>query len=532
MAWRNYITTHPKYWDVAYDGGTMPADPNYFRSWGGQYGHIDPGMPLDAADCPSGMSACTWGDWLAYRYGQTAALSGAYGVMLSDFTDSEPRSMLNTHDFNPRILAAYAASPNSAGQPIYPNGVPGATTQAKASYLVTNDFNRWVDFVGGTYAKYYGALASRLGAAAGRTGLTIDQCGGPAGNRRLFGTDARIIASSIPAGQYICEFDDQTIQVGRGGPLQQPPAQELAGAVVAAAREPLIRNGANLEADDSNYWSAIASFYPTLSAADRTEVGYKLLKRIWTWQAWAHIADRSGDVRRALAFVSRDYWDAGTLTNVALGQLQSSIQSVVPAKPFGPAIYYSVAIERATQQTAAASAGAQLYGPYLTYMQPPTLQAFLDSGSAAGYYVSDAALAKISKGSANAPSAWVVLEPGALLPASENASLSAIAPVVTSAAALAALPNQPLTFAKGMTGFGFFDQTNRLIVVASNPSTAPGASSSTGAIGMSGTGFSNGWHKWVNLLTGATGSVLFTNGAASMTQTLSRWDTQVYAFAP
>ena len=45
-----------------------------------------------------------------------------------------------------------------------------------------------------------------------------------------------------------------------------PPMQELAGFVIAAAREPLMRNGANLEADDPAYWSAIAQFYPSLSS--------------------------------------------------------------------------------------------------------------------------------------------------------------------------------------------------------------------------------------------------------------------------
>jgi hypothetical protein len=160
------------------------------------------------------------------------------------------------------------------------------------------------------------------------------------------------------------------------------------------------------------------------------------------------------------------------------------------------------------------------------------LQSFLDSGSAAGYYVSDAALPKITKGTANAPFAWMVIDPSNSLPAWEKSQLAAIAPVVNSVAELAALPNQPLTFANGLTGFGFYDQTGRFIVVISNPSTAVGATTITGNVSATGTGLSNGSHTWTNLITGETGSLYFSNGAATATLSVARWDTQVYAINP
>ena len=73
--------------------------------------------------------------------------------------------------------------------------------------------------------------------------------------------------------------------------------------------------------------------------------------------------------------------------------------------------------------------------------------------------MSDAALGAIAKGSAYAPSAWVVLDAGnGYMPAGEMSQLQAIAPVVTSVAGLAAVPQQPLTFSAGLSGFGFFDQ--------------------------------------------------------------------------
>ena len=388
----------------------------------------------------------------------------------------------------------------SNGQPIYPNGVPGSTVSAQASYLVANDFSRWVDFTSTGYSKFYAALANRLGAATGRTGLVIDQCGANPSMRRLYATDERIVATVMSPKSYLCNWDDQLIQLGRSGPILTPPIQEVAGAVAAAAREPLIRNGANIEADDAAYWSAIASFYPTLSASAQKEVGYKLLKRLWIWQSWAHIADRSGDVRRALAFVSRDYWDAGSLT--ALNPLTSLIQSIVPTKPFGPAIYYSVAAERAVEQAAIKTVGPSVNLPVETtlYMNRPELQTFLDGGSASGYYVSDAALPAIKAKSANAPSAW--------------------------------LPGNPITVSNGLTAFGFYDQTGRLIIVISNPSAAPGATSVTGTIAVANTGLSDGSHKVTSLLDGATYSVGFSKGAAAVSYTVGRWDTVVFAVNP
>jgi len=528
VAWRNFITNNPQYQDVAFDGGTMPADPGYFRSWGGQYGHIDPATPLNTADCPPGMSTCTWGDSFAYRWGLTAALSGAYGIMLSDFTDSEPERTLLTHNFNQRIVTAFATWANYGT----PGGlVPGyPSIPLQATYIVQFDFNRWVDFVATSYAKFYAALASRLGAATSRTGLVIDQCGDFTSYRRIVGIDQRIMAKTISPKQYLCIWDGQTIQVGRAGPIVNPIMQELAGSILGAAREPLLRNGANLEADDAAYWSAIATFYPTLSSADRTEVGYKLLKRLWVWEAFAHIADRSGLVRRALAFTSRDYWDAGSLT--ALNPLTSVIQSVVPSRPFGAAMYYSVPLERAVEYTQAAATGAGLYSPYLLYMKPVDLQTFLDGGTAVGYYVSDAALPQIATSAGNAPFAWMVIDPTNQLSTSERSALTAIAPVATSAAALAALPNQPLTFPTGLTGFGFYDQTGRLIIVVSNPSPAVGAGAISGNIVLAGTGLTDGSHKLTNLLTGATATVSFSNGAGWLWQQVQRWDTAVLAISP
>ena len=86
-AWVAWTEARPTLPIMAADGGSMPT---YFRPWGGSWGHISPLMPLAAADCSSGMTKCSYGDWYAYRWGQTAGLSGAYGIMLSTFPTRSP----------------------------------------------------------------------------------------------------------------------------------------------------------------------------------------------------------------------------------------------------------------------------------------------------------------------------------------------------------------------------------------------------------------------------------------------------------
>jgi hypothetical protein len=520
VAWRGWIAGHPDYADMAADGGTMPAA---FRAWGGSWGHISPLTPLDAEDCPPDMRAgCDWGDDYAWRWALSSAKTGAYGLILSDFSDSQPGFASNVHDFNPRIVAAFVAS----GTP-YDSGVSTASPLPdQAKWIVSNHFGAWNDFIAAGYAKFYAALIARVGAATGKKTLVVDQCGLTPAARRLFGTDARIAAQRLSSRNYLCVWDDHVIQADRAGPIASPPLQEMAGFVLAAAREPMIRNGANLEADDAAYWTAIAKFYPMLSPQDQRDVGQKLLKRLWIWSAWAHIADRSGQVRRAIAFTSRDYWDGGSLT--MLDPLSEVIRSTVPARPFGPALYYSVAVERAVEQAAAAKVGTR-DGDIDTYLPAADLQALIDGGVPIGYYVSDAALAAIGKN--DAPSAWIVPDAGDLLPAAEQAALRAIAPVAASADALAALPDQPLKLSKGLTGFGFYDAGGRLILVVGNPSTQPDAQAVSGTIQLAKLDAANGVHQLRNLLTGSSQPITVSDHSVTVPIEVARWDTVVLSLA-
>jgi len=522
-AWRDFITNHPQYWDLSSNGRPMP-DSSDWNSWGGQWGHISPHVPLDSKDCPPDMTSCTYSDLFAYQWALPAAKTGAYGIMLSDFTDSQPGAATNYQDFNSRVMSAFATWENSRYPNTYANNtIPGSTTYEQAKNLVAYNYLHWTDYMSVGYGKFFNALATRLKSATGHEALVVDQGGDSAYYRRLVGVDERIIKSYISPKNILVNWDSKIIQGDRQGPVSASPVQKAAGFAIAAAREPSIRNGAVLEANDDSYTSAIAQFYPSLDSNTRTEIGNKLLKRIWLYAAWSHVANSSGQVRRSLALISRDYWDGGSLT--AIDPLTTLIKTIYPTKPFGAAIYYSITIERLTEARINSQAGPSTYFE-TDYVSPTDIATILNAGVGVNYYVGQDSLSKITTSSGGAPSAWIVLDKHNYLSSNERTQLSAIAPIVSSAAAVASLSNQPLTFSNGLTGFGFYDQNSRLIVVVSNPSTQTNASAISGTINLG--QLANGTYKMQNLFTNASSQITVSNGTAKVPVSLSRWDTQAY----
>ena len=581
-AWANWYASHPQYWDIADNGGTMPTDWQNGMLKNAQLGFVPPQQPLDLVDCPPDLSStgCNYGDLWAYRYALTSAMDGSYGVMLSDYSDSFP-GMSTQSDFNPRIVRAFAKR--------YKLDIPGDDVSAKAKWILTNSLNQWNDYLSHSYGHFFRVLADRIGAATQHPPLVIDQCQGSPFWSRFTGQDMRIVAEEVNPRNYICVHDEHVMSAGRRGPIVFPVVQELAGLAINAAYEPALRNGANLEADDRDYWNMMKDVYDTrnsgdhkLSSAEQSEVGYKLLKRLWLYAAWAHIADRSGNTRRALAFTTRDYWDVGSLTAAQLGPLQTLIQTIVPTHPFGPAIYYSEsamkAAEARTQQF-----GPRNYGKSNAY-ERASLQNYIDNGGAVAYYVSDVALARIVKGTANAPSAWIVLQD--LLghdsyndiPADEMSKLKSIAPVIdedgnqggpgaiAAAQEVGALPDEPLLFSTdggplpvspecrrlgygatisgdvrstALTGFGFYDQNNVLTIVVSNPSPCPDASSISGWVKVKLPKLSGDFYTGPATVTDLFANVSSADhsdkdeiidvksGVANIPIMLSRWDTTV-----
>jgi len=304
----------------------------------------------------------------------------------------------------------------------------------------------------------------------------------------------------------MCIWDNQTLQVGRSG---QPMIWGIGGMVIAAAREPDIRNGGNLSADDNNFWQAVGHFWPNLSSSDRHERGLKELKRAWLETAWSHIATRQGTVRRALAFMQRDYWDQGSLDSM----VERLIHGIVPTRPFGYALYYSKAAERNVEATVPERGGSNA-----TYMNPDRLLAFKDGGGPVGYYVSNAGLAALKP--AARPAAWVVLDER--VPQDEMEKLRRIAPVLTSVEQARHFDRAPLVYSQHLSGMGFYDQHDRLIVTVSNL-TDQGLNGSVTLRGLP-----PGNYTATDQVMGAVVRFTVANGRGVMQFPITRWDTRVF----
>ncbi len=497
QAWVAWIKARPSLLIMANDGGSVPT---YFRPWGGSWGHISPLMPLAKSDCPTGMSSCVFGDWAAARWGQTAALSGAFGIGLSDFSTAQP-GISTEMGYNPALISAFEAAEKVS--------VPSGSTSQQSAWIIANAMPQWNDYLSSGYAHFLSALQADVQSGTGESSLVIQQCSLWPALLRFYGIDQRMISNAIPTKNYVCEWDEQSMQIGRGG---QDPVYGVGAYAEAAAREPNLRNGANLEANDSAYWSAIAYFNPTLSSAEQQEKGLKLLKRAWLEGSWAHIATRQGTVRRAMSFMSRDYWDAGTVDPT----VQSLMTSIVPTAPFGMAVYYSINAERTREQQIATG------NPYVeAYYDPSLLYALKNEGVPVNYFVSDAALSSL-KASAK-PAAWIILEHPELISSTEMKKLISIAPVLTTTAAVEAF-QAPLQFSGGLTGAAFYDQNDRLIVTATDPSAIAASGFATLR------GLPNGTYTVQNLTTNTTFQVTVKAKTVSVPLSVARWDTEVLAF--
>ena len=95
--------------------------------------------------------------------------------------------------------------------------------------------------------------------------------------------------------------------------------------------------------------------------------------------------------------------------------------------------------------------------------------------------------------------------------------------MLTSLAAAKSFAKAPLSYSSGLTGMGFYDQDNRLIVTVSNPGTA----SVSGSVTLRTLGA--GLYTATDLVTNASSSFLVLTGQATLSVTVARWDTRVFA---
>jgi hypothetical protein len=87
-----------------------------------------------------------------------------------------------------------------------------------------------------------------------------------------------------------------------------------------------------------------------------------------------------------------------------------------------------------------------------------------------------------------------------------------------------------------LTGFGFYDTRNALILVVSNPSPCPDAVGLSGTINLKNIQFggrtADGTYALKDLFSGTGSSLRITHGAATIPVTVGRWDSLAFSVTP
>lgn len=514
-AWVAWVKAHQQYLGRDADGNILNADSSNPSGWG----YVSPLMPLDAKDAPAGWTGGTahYADWMADKLGRLSALTGTRGYELADFFDGSPHSGVMDF-FNSRMIAEFSSKTGIK--------VAGTTLAQQASDIVDNHPTQWLDYFVDGWAYGWKALDEAIVKNTGKAAwLTTQVSFTPAAMREFAGVDARVIADKMNEDDIL--FNVQTLERFEMQHKQAPASYEQAMLGIHAARAPDAHFGHMMSSSEDDYWGAVNSLYTGVTGTVREELGWGRLEQTWLQSGWTMIADDQGGVRRAAEQWSRSYHDWGEVKQPWLDMLRD----IVPTRPFGPALYYSANAEKA--MNALEPAGNSIGNAYLGELLEPITKLH-DAGVTFGYYVSDAALPSMTK--ASAPSAFIIpqatYEGHALFSDAEIAALKAKAPVLIGDEALNY--HHPLTFTDKdpdaqITGYGFYDQKDRLIVVASdrvdfNDTAARKAVATHVELQLA-----NGHYTVQDLIHNTTQGFDVVNGTGGFDTSIARWDTGVYA---
>ena len=432
---------------IQYAGWEKPRAADYFAlNEQGQVaypnqGYISMGMPMTDADAE--FAGQLFGQWAGKRVGQLAldihcrGLTGADGFIgLNYFTD-----------WHPRLIAAFEKWSGLT--------VPAGTTADRRTWILSNHGNEWWDFQAHNQSSFYATFGKTL-LDAGKTPRVGGQWPSYPAFARFTGNDPRIWAQHLDPSLMLFY-----VEIESAGDRDTPPEWTAVACLGATAcRTPEVPIGAFLDASIQDYWDAVSR------AGLTKDEGWKFLKHEWLSAAWTHLANRDGSVRRAAQVLVRSFWDAGDVDP----DVVQAYLAHIPKHPFGPAIYYSVPIERAWERIA----------PGYTYNQQSAVVNSLKTASSkdvsfgvlqglnVGYWVSDAANLD-GLPAANKPSAWVVFDSDKL-PSAEKTALQAIAPVLDPAKdATAILSAGPIrATGSGLSCLAFVDQNGSVMVMVSN----------------------------------------------------------------
>jgi hypothetical protein len=500
-------------------GEWTTAHSSYFaQDWYGTTytGYITPLMPLDAADWPDGPANPTYAEWLAAKLSALCLNFNYRGVFCADYVVGLEWG--DACDYHPRVLADFESW---AGVTL-----SGTTVAEKADDIQVNYKSQWWDYKCTRFSRFYTDIANTL-LAHGITPMVGGQIGGYPSLMRGSGLDMRLYMHGENAleGKYwffIVELQSDAL---RSVSSLWLPAFNMGA---TACRDPDMRFGSQMDAAGGQ-----GAFDTALvNAGKDTAWGAKYLKNEWLSVGWTHVAGRDGVVRRCTQSFVRSYWDAGSIDM----DMYDTMLGHIPRHPFGPAFYYSVAIERAFE-TGNGKAGNSWWDPtiLLTRELTPT-QEYYPYGAARGlclgYWASDVGVDNLDP--ADYPCAWIVYDEDKL-PDSERAKLIAMAPIINIAPdgntpdiadATTLLNASPVHIAQAgdacLNGLAFVDQNDSVIVMVSNSLDTD----STGTLVFNNVG--NGTFACNGLL-GTTSATLSVSGnTGSIAISVAARDTVVY----
>ena len=445
-------------------------------------------------------SKMSYGQWLGVRLSQLALQIGCRGVYCADYVIGLEWG--DAIDYNTRVVDDFAAW---AG--VF---IPAGTVAFRADYIQNNIKAKWWDFKCARFAEFYGSMAKNL-LQNGKVPLVGGQIGGNPTMTRGSGNDFRLYTQGAGglAGRYW--FFNVELQ---GDDLRPPSDYWYSGICMGAtaAREPDILLGSQMDATGGQ-----GGFdHSVANAGHDAAWGLKYITQQWLSVGWTHIAGRNGTVRRATGSFMRSYWDAGVTPQTEMDLILSHI----PRHPFGPAVYYSVAIERFFD-TGNGKTGNNRWLclekidremlPYKPGYSYGNLR-----GLCNGYWVSDAGIDNLKP--VDYPSAWIVYDSDNL-PAVERTKLLAMAPIIDPEKDFAAAANNLWTLgpvyisqtqSQCLNCLAFVDQKGSVIVMIINTQETAGSGNlvftnvgngNFNCIGLLGTG------NAALTVTGNTGSV-------------------------
>ena len=466
--WGQWMTAHPQYYAMRW---ADVGEPHYAPP---EAGYITPMMPMEPADWPTEWtppagwvapqgwvngrptSRISYGQWLGVRLAQLAFQVGCRGMYCADYVvDLEWGDAI---DYNPRVIDDFATWAGVS--------IPAGTVGSRADTVQDNYKSLWWDYKCVKFAEFYGSMAKSL-LANGKVPMVGGQTFAP--HKRGAGLDLRILAqhaAGVQGKYYYFNVELQSDEL-------RPPRNYWSGSIAmgaTAAREPDMVLGSQMDATggQGNFDRSVAG------AGHDAAWGLKYITHQWLSVGWTHVAGRDGVVRRATGSFMRSYWDAGRTPQAELDLILQRI----PRHPFGPAVYYSVAIERSFENVNGKHGNSSWFclEKAEREMLPP--QQFTQQGHFrgffTGYWVSDVAINALKP--ADYPSAWIVYDSDRL-PSAERTRLLAMAPIIDPEKDFTAAAQQlwtlgPVHVAQDvnqcLNGLAFVDQTGSVIVMVSN----------------------------------------------------------------